>query len=79
MKDEFVLLTVKEEMWARMLMEVLQDNGILCTSVPVLGAGMVIKTGLQEKLAVYVPADRQYRAEELLEELFSEESIITDL
>ena len=43
MDKGYVLLTEKEEMWARMLMEVLGDNGIPCTSMPVHGIGLVMR------------------------------------
>lgn len=71
MSGEYVLLTEKEEMWAQMLMEVLQDNGIKCTAVPRYGAGFALKTGKMEHLRVYVPANKEQQAKELLEMLFS--------
>ena len=74
MDADYVLLTEKEELWANMLMEVLKDNGIPCTAVPVHGAGMVMRTGIQEKLKVYVSQEHKTRAEELLEELFAKEN-----
>ena len=75
MKDKYVLLLEKEEMWAKMLMQVLEDNNVPCASIPVYGAGFSIKTGTQERLKVYVPADNLPQATELVEELFSAESI----
>lgn len=74
MDADYVLLTEKEEMWANMLMEVLKDNGVPCTAVPVHGAGMVMRTGIREKLKVYVPQEHKTRAEELLEELFTKDN-----
>ena len=71
MNDEYVLLTEKEEMWARMLIQVLEDNGISCTTLPVYGAGFSIKTGMQDSLKVFVPSEKLSQAEELLQELFS--------
>ena len=73
MNQEYVLLTEKEEMWARMLMEVLKDNGVACTSVPVHGAGFSLKTGMQDSLRIFVPAEKLTQAKELLEALFSAE------
>ena len=35
MSNEYVLLVEKEEMWAKMLMQVLRDNEISCTALPV--------------------------------------------
>ena len=75
MKDGYVLLLEKEEMWAKMLMQVLEDNNIPCTAIPVYGAGFSIKTGIQERLKVYVPVGNLPQATELVEELFSAESI----
>ena len=62
-------------MWAKMLIQVLEDNNIPCTAIPVYGAGFSIKTGTQERLKVYVPVDNLPQATELVEELFSAESI----
>ena len=58
-----------------MLMQVLTDHHIPCTALPVHGAGFVIKTGTQEEMMVYVPDANLPKAKELLEELFSEDSI----
>lgn len=70
---EHTLLVEKEEMWARMLMEVLEDNGISCLSQPVYGAGLVMKAGMGERLKVYVPLDRRREAQELMDALFPED------
>ena len=75
MNHGYVLLTEQEEMWARMLIEVLEDHRIPCVSLPVYGAGFSIKTGTQERLKVYVPAEKLPLASELLQALFSPESI----
>ena len=73
MNPGYVQITEKEKMWADMLMEVLNDNDIPCASLPVHGAGVTIKTGIQERLQVYVPEDKQACAMELLYELFPSE------
>ena len=78
MKEGYVLLTEKDEMWARMLMEVLTDNGIPCTSLPVHGIGLVMRTMAQERLKVFVPAGLLDRASELTEALFSENAILEE-
>ena len=75
MKEGYVLLIEKEEMWAKMLMQVLEDNSIPCVAVPVFGAGLSIKAGMQERLKVCVPSEHLPHATELVEELFSSESI----
>lgn len=71
MNDGYVLLTEKEEMWSRMLIQVLEDNGIPHTTIPVYGAVFSIKTGKQDSLRIFVPAEKLPQAKELLEELFS--------
>ena len=78
MKDAYVLLTEKEEMWAKLLMQVLEDNNVPCTAIPVYGAGFSLRTGMQERLKVYVPSENLPQAMELTEELFSEESILEE-
>ena len=75
MDNDYVLLAEKEEMWARMLMEVLEDNEISCASLPVMGIGLSMRVGVQDSLKVFVPAKDLQRASELLQELFSSESI----
>ena len=75
MKEGYELLTEKEEMWARMLMQVLKDNDIPCAVLPVHGGGFVLKTGMQDTLRVYVPSEKLQHAKELLQELFSGEPI----
>ena len=78
MDNGYVLLTEKDEMWARMLMEVLTDNGIPCTSLPVHGIGLVMRTMAQERLKVFVPGDLLDWASELTEALFSAEAILEE-
>ena len=75
MNNGYVLLVEKEEMWAQMLIQVLKDNNIPCSALPVHGAGVIIKTGIQERLKVYVPSENMPQASELLQELFSAEIV----
>ena len=72
-RDDYRFLTEKESMWAKMLEEVLKDNDIPCVAVPVLGAGFTLKTGMQERLKIFVPSENKARAEELMNELFPAE------
>lgn len=74
MNNGYVFLTEKDEMWAKLLMQVLEDNNIPCTAIRVYGAGFTIKTGHQERLKVYVPFDSLPTATELLQEIFSAET-----
>ena len=75
MDNGYVLLVEKEEMWAQMLMQVLEDNNVPCAALPVYGAGFAIKTGAQERLKVYIPSENLPQATELLQELFSAEIV----
>ena len=75
MDNDYVLLAEKDEMWAKMLMEVLEDNGIRCASLPVKGIGLSMRVGVQDRLRVFVPAEDLPQASELLQQLFSSESI----
>ena len=72
-KNDFELLARKESMWAQMLMQVLEDNGITAVGRPVHGAGFSIKTGTPDFFDILVPADSLRLAQELLEQLFSGE------
>lgn len=78
MRDGYILLVEKEEMWAKMLMQVLEDNHVPCAALPVYGAGFSLKTGIQDRLKVYVPVDNLPQATELVEELFSAENILEE-
>ena len=78
MQDEYVLLIEKEEMWAKMLMRVLEDNQVPCTAIPVYGAGFSLKTGMQDRWKVYVPSVNLPQATELTEALFSAECLRQD-
>ena len=71
MDSGYVLLIEKEEMWARMLAEVLTDNDIHCVMRSVYGAGLVIRAGMQERIKLYVPSECAENAKELVNELFS--------
>ncbi len=75
MEKHFVFLIEKEEIWARMLMEVLKDNRIPCAAESVYGAAMVLRGGMKERLRIYVPSERFEAAASLAEELFSGEGI----
>ncbi len=74
MNTDYEFLVEKEEMWANLLMEVLKDNGILPAALPVYGAGLVIETGMLERLKIYVPRKNKAQAVELLQELFATET-----
>lgn len=75
MNNGYELLVEKEAMWAQMLIQVLKDNNIHCVAVPIHGAGFVAKTGMQERLKIYVSSEKLQQASDFLQELFSEESV----
>ncbi len=70
--DAYELLTEKEAMWAGMLMQVLDTNGISCTATPVNGAALSMSMGTQDWMRVYVPHAQMEAARALLAQLFSE-------
>ena len=71
---DYCLLTEKEEIWAKLFMEVLENNHIPYTSLPILGAGVVIHAGKTERYQIYVPYDSLLSAKELYTETFPEEA-----
>ena len=72
MDQNYKILVETEEIWAKMLMEVLDEYKIPYAAKSVYGAGLVIRAGLQDRLTVFVPAEYFDSAAALAEELFSE-------
>ena len=73
--EKMCYLTEQSPIWAGMLADVLQQNGIPFFKESSLGAGLAIKTGgLSESIRFFVPASRIDGARELVEELFSKET-----
>ncbi|MBR4303696.1 MAG: DUF2007 domain-containing protein [Clostridia bacterium] len=73
MDKGYEFLTEKEYMWAHLLMQVLEDNGIEAVAMGVNGAGMALRTGIQDSQRIFVPAEHLQSAQELLDQLFSGE------
>ena len=72
--EKMCYLTEQSPIWAGMLADVLQQNGIPFFKESSLGAGLAIKIGgLSESIRFFVPASRIDGARELVEELFSKE------
>lgn len=69
---DFCFITEKEDMWAKMFMEILKDNDIAATSLPEYGAGLVMRTGIQERQRIYVQYKDLEKTLALLKETFSE-------
>lgn len=72
MNSDFVFLCEQEKMWAEMLMQVLTDQKIPCLSFPVYGVGLIMRTGMRERLKIYVPKEKKIQADMMVEELFSQ-------
>lgn len=72
MEGDFVLLAEKEAMWAEMLMHALEEQCIPCVSQAVRGAGFSIKTGIQDRLRIFVPKEKEEAAGDILAQLFPE-------
>ena len=71
MNEQYELLGTLDEVWAKMLMEILRGNGIPSTSMPVYGYALTAKSGVTESSRIFVPAACLERARELREEMFS--------
>lgn len=70
---DFCFIVEKEEMWARMFLEILKDNDIPSTNLSSVGAGMVIKAGVPNRIKVYVPYEKLDLAQELLRQAFPDD------
>ena len=69
--DDFCFLTEKEQLWADMLAEVLEENTIPFLQKGKLGAGLAMKMGpLLEQFRFYVPYAHFDAAAAIVEELF---------
>ena len=73
MNEGFVLLCEEQEMWAKMLMEMLKNNGIPSRAQGKMGAGFAMATGLMDRLRVYVPLEKEEEAKALYHAFFTEE------
>ena len=70
MDNEYVLLIEIDELWAKMLIEVLENNNVSYFSQPCYGAGFIVKTGTQNRLKIYVLSKDFIKAKNLTEQLF---------
>ena len=69
---DYCLVTEKEDMWARMLMDLLNQQNIPWKTLPVHGAAMTLKTGVPERYRIYVPYENLNEAKELIKEILEE-------
>lgn len=71
--NDYVFLVEKELMWAEMLMDALEDNGIRAVSSNVMGAGLTVRTGVMtERLRIFVPYGSLELANEITDLMFGE-------
>lgn len=67
-------LVIKEKLWSGVLADVLKQNNIPFFEISSLGAGMAIKVGpLYEQISFFVPYACLHEAQDIVEELFSEQ------
>ena len=74
MHTDFVFLTELNSMWADMLMQVWQDNGISAIDSPVQGTRPAIYSGQPKGVKIFVPADMKPQAEEIVKAYLGEEN-----
>ena len=70
---DFCCLTEREEIWAKLLLEIFQDNGIPAAQLPVLGAGVALKSGVARRCRIFVPYERLEEAGDLMRLALGEE------
>ncbi len=74
MHTDLVFLTELNAMWADMLMQILQDNGISATDSPVQGTRPAIYSGQPKGVKIFVPADMKSQAEEIVKAYLGEQN-----
>lgn len=72
MDEEYELLIEKEEIWANMYVQLLEQNGIKCKVVPVNGIGLSMKTGVQDFFKIYVLSSNKEKAKHIIKKNFKE-------
>lgn len=70
---DYCFLAEKEEMWAKMLQELLRNNHIPAALLPTLGAVVSLKSGQMVRYQVFVPYASLEQAKALLQMAFGEE------
>ena len=75
---DFCLLTQQPGMFARMLLDVLEQNGIEAVSQATQGATGIFSNMNMEIYRIYVPLERFKEAGELRDELLSPDSAVED-
>ena len=75
---DFCLLTQQPGIFARMLLDVLEQNGIEAVSQATQGATGIFSNMNMEIHRIYVPMEQIKQAGELRDELFSPDSVAAD-
>ena len=75
---DFCLLTQQPGIFARMLLDVLEQNGIEAVSQATQGATGIFSNMNMEIYRIYVPLEHLQQAGELRDELFSPDSAVGD-
>ena len=75
---DFCLLTQQPGIFARMLLDVLEQNSIEAVSQATQGATGIFSNMNMELYRIYVPLESFRQAEELRDELFSPDSVAGD-
>ena len=73
---DFCLLAQQPGIFAKMLLEVLEQNGIEAASQATQGATGIFSNMNMEIYRIYVPLERLEQAQELRDELFSPEAAV---
>lgn len=71
--DDYCFLVEKEEMWAKMLQEILEDNGVHPISHDALDVVWVMRGGERNRCCIYVPFRHLELARELMQAAFPDE------
>lgn len=74
MKENYELLVEKEEIWAKMYIQLLEQNSINYQAIPVNGAGLSMTTGTQDYLKIYIPQQDLKKAQELINTYFPKDN-----
>ena len=78
MNEDFVFLVEKEELWAKRLIEALENNKIPTVYFPVYGKALSLQAWKEEILRIYVPKEFYLQATKINEELFNPEVKVED-
>ena len=76
---DYCFLVEKEEMWTKMLQELLQNNRVPTVLIPMLGAVISLKSGRAELYQIFVSYAHLKQAADLLQMAFEDSASRIDL